>query len=108
MPSTNPELVEFGFAIQPGTESFMALKAEVLHSLSSIQKIPYEKRACYMQGEKNLRYYNNYAYLNCYMECSANHTFHVSLYFTIFLTFRIWLKIAYFIQLLRKASFESL
>ena len=78
MPTTNPELVEFGFAIQPGTESFMAMKAEVLHSVTDITKIPYDKRACYMPGEKNLRYYNTYAYLNCLMECTANHTFDVS------------------------------
>ena len=78
MPSTNPEMVEYGFAISPGTENFMTIRADVLHSNQNIDKINYEKRGCYMDGEKDLRFYRNYAYLNCFMECSSNHTFDVS------------------------------
>ena len=81
MPSTNPEMVEYGFAISPGTENFMTIRADVLHSNENIDKISYEKRGCYMDGEKDLRFYRNYAYLNCFMECSSNHTFDVSYLF---------------------------
>ena len=77
MPSTNPELVEYGFAISPGTENFMTIRADVLHSDENIEKISYIQRGCYMDGEKDLRFYRQYAYLNCFMECSSNHTFDV-------------------------------
>ena len=78
MPSTSPEMVEYGFAISPGTENYLALKPEVLHSVEDIQTISYLKRSCYMQSEKHLRYYRTYAYLNCFMECAANFTYEVS------------------------------
>ena len=78
MPSTSPELVEYGFAIPPGTENFITIKADVLHSDEKIHDISYEKRGCYMDDEKELRFYKNYAYLNCFMECATNHTFDVS------------------------------
>ena len=97
MPSTNPEMVEYGFAISPGTENFMTIRADVLHSNENIDKISYEKRGCYMDGEKDLRFYRNYAYLNCFMECSSNHTFDVSYSFVLFAThFRFMFKRPYF------------
>ena len=81
MPSTSPEMVEYGFAISPGTENFMTIRADVLHSNQNIDKISYTQRGCYMDGEQSLRFYRNYAYLNCFMECASNHTFEVSTYF---------------------------
>ena len=90
MPSTSPEMVEYGFAISPGTENFISIKADVLHSSQDINKINIEKRGCYLDGEKDLRFYKNYAYLNCFMECAANHTFDVSKFFTVsFMNFAI-------------------
>jgi hypothetical protein len=97
MTSTNPEMVEYGFAISPGTENFMTIRADVLHSNENIDKISYEKRGCYVDGEKDLRFYRNYAYLNCFMECSSNHTFDVSYSFVLFAThFRFMFKRPYF------------
>ena len=84
MPSTSPEMVEYGFALNPGTETFMSIKAEVLQSVRAIENIDYAKRACYMPIEKSLRYYNIYAYLNCQLECTANYTFKVRTFFIAF------------------------
>ena len=78
MPSTNPELVEFGFGISPGTENFMTIQPDMLYSHQSIEKLHHGIRSCYMGAEKYLRFYQNYAYLNCFMECASNHTFDVS------------------------------
>ena len=81
MPSTNPEMVEYGFAISPGTENHMTIKADMLQSNVNIDKISYLQRGCYMDEEKYLRFYQNYAYLNCFMECASNYTYHVSFMF---------------------------
>jgi amiloride-sensitive sodium channel len=78
MPSTSPEVVEYGFAFSPGTENFMTIKAEVIHASDKIHSIHHEKRACFIDGERPLRFYEHYAFLNCMMECKSNHTFHVS------------------------------
>ena len=110
MPSTNPEMVEYGFAISPGTENFMTIRADVLHSNENIDKISYEKRGCYMDGEKDLRFYRNYAYLNCFMECSSNHTFDVSfcvIYYIIIDYFHVYVnsaKLSTFLPLKNKLS----
>ena len=78
MPSTRPEMLEYGFAIAAGTENFISIRADMLHSDENIQGVHYKKRGCYMDSEKELRFYKNYAYLNCFMECAANHTYDVS------------------------------
>ena len=78
MPSTTPELVEYGFGLLPGTETFMAMQAEVIHSTHDIININSGIRNCLMQEESNLRFFQHYAYLNCMMECTANYTFKVS------------------------------
>lgn len=77
-PTSTPEMVEYGFAISPGTENFMSVRAEVLFSDEDIKDISYKIRQCWMQDEKYLRYFKPYAYLNCQMECASNHTLEVS------------------------------
>ena len=80
MPSTNPELVEYGFGIFPGTETFMPMYAEVIHSTHEIINIHSDIRNCLMEEESKLRYFQHYAYLNCLMECTSNYTFKVPKY----------------------------
>ena len=77
MPASYPELVEYGFAIRPGTENFMPIAAEVIYADNNIHDISYTKKACFMQDEKYLRYFKNYAFLNCMTECTSNYTYKV-------------------------------
>ena len=72
-----PELVEFGFAVAPGTESFISVDPEVIHADEAIYKFSVNKRQCYLEGERKLKYFRQYSFLNCFLECSTNFTFQV-------------------------------
>ena len=74
-----PELVEFGFALQPGTESFVAVDPEMIQADDAIHKFSTVKRQCYLEDEKELLYFKHYSFLNCFLECSTNYTFQVSI-----------------------------
>ena len=78
MPYTAPEMEEFGFALAPGTDNFVAVKPEVMQSREDISGISYKKRNCYVYREKELRFFKRYAYHNCFIECASNYTFEVS------------------------------
>ena len=80
MPYTSPEMKEYGFAIAPGTETFLSVRPDVIHSHEDIIDIGYNRRGCYVDEEKELRFYKYYAYLNCFLECTSNYTFDVGLY----------------------------
>ena len=73
-PSTHPEVLEYGFAISPGTENFMPLKANMIEADDAIVNINSDTKACYLQSEKSLRFFTHFSYLNCIMECTANYT----------------------------------
>ena len=73
-PATHPEVLEYGFAITPGTENFMPLKASMIQADDAIKSIDSDTKACYLQSEKPLRFFSHFSYLNCFMECAANYT----------------------------------
>ena len=73
-PITLPEMVEYGFAIRPGTEAFFAVDPTAIIADPDIHGIHYHKRQCYLAHEKPLTYFRHYSFLNCYMECAANFT----------------------------------
>ena len=73
-PSTHPEVLEYGFAILPGTENFMPLRANMIQADDAIKDIHEDLKACYLQNEKPLRYFKHMSYLNCIMECTSNYT----------------------------------
>ncbi len=77
-PVTLPEMVEYGFAMRPGSENFLSVTPTAIHADEDIWSIPYDKRQCYLVNEKPLTYFKHYTFLNCYMECAANYTFEVS------------------------------
>ena len=74
-----PELVEFGFALEPGTEAFIAVDPKVIHADDAIHKFSTEKRQCYLEGERELEYFRHYSFLNCFLECATNYTYNVSI-----------------------------
>ena len=77
-PISMPEMIENGFAISPGTETFLAVTPEMIHADEAIHGISYEKRGCYLEDEKSLSYFRHYSFLNCFLECSSNFTADVS------------------------------
>ncbi|XP_059083484.1 pickpocket protein 28-like [Tigriopus californicus] len=74
-PATLPEMIEYGFAFEPGSETFLAVTPEMIHAEEQIHGISYIKRQCYLKGERRLKYLNHYTFLNCFMECASNFTF---------------------------------
>ena len=70
-------MVEQGFAIHPGTESFFTVAPSVIHAEEAIHGISHSKRQCYLAHERALAYFHHYTIMNCFMECVANYTYNV-------------------------------
>ena len=79
MPMTMPELLEYGFGVHPGTETFVSVKPEMIHAEKAIQSFDYHKRQCYLNSDRELFFFKNYTFLNCFQECAANYTKEVCL-----------------------------
>ena len=79
MPMTMPELLEYGFGVHPGTETFVSVKPEMIHADKDIQSFDYHKRQCYLNNDRELFFFKNYTFLNCFQECAANYTKEVGL-----------------------------
>ena len=71
-------MVEHGFAISPGTESFFSVSPNVIHADEAIHGIHKDKRRCYLKDERELLFFRHYSVINCFLECVANYTFKVS------------------------------
>ena len=74
LPISQPEMVDYGFALAPGEEAFVGVSPEGMHSDEYITKIDMDKRGCYTPSERQLAFYHHYSLLNCYMECVSNYT----------------------------------
>ena len=79
MPMTMPELLEYGFGVHPGTETFVSVKPEMIDAEEEIQSFDYHKRQCYLNSDRELFFFKNYTFLNCFQECAANYTNEVGL-----------------------------
>ncbi len=77
MPISKPEMVEYGFAVSPGAETFVAVSPEAIIGDEAIYKFDHQKRQCYLNSERQLRFFRHYSFLNCFRECATNHTFQV-------------------------------
>ena len=74
MPMTMPELLEYGFAVRPGSETFISVVPEAISAEASINKFDYHLRQCFLNEERDLHFFKNYTFLNCFQECAANYT----------------------------------
>ena len=74
MPMTMPELLEYGFALSPGSENFISVTPEMIAADHSIHKFDYHLRQCYLNEDKELHFFKNYTFLNCFQECASNYT----------------------------------
>ncbi|XP_064643519.1 acid-sensing ion channel 1A-like isoform X2 [Lineus longissimus] len=76
-PDDMPLVREFGFAIQPGSETFAAVKQ---HQMSFLP-FPYENGRCNDTKSESfrnpLRFFKNYDYSACRMECKLNNTINI-------------------------------
>ena len=68
MPMTMPELLEYGFAVSPGTENFISVTPEKIAADKTIHKFDYHLRQCYLNEDKELHFFKNYTFLNCFQE----------------------------------------
>lgn len=66
-----PDVSERGFIIGTGHENFVALNLNSVAYTSDIASISLEKRRCYVDGEKKLKYIKglNYSRSSCLYEC---------------------------------------
>ena len=74
LPMAMPELLEFGFGVHPGMETFVDVIPEMVHALDTVSKFDYHTRQCYLNSDTELHFFKNYTFLNCFQECVANYT----------------------------------
>ena len=49
VPVSQPEMVEFGFAMSPGTENFYSIKPHSIHAQGALKKVWPEKQQCFLE-----------------------------------------------------------
>jgi amiloride-sensitive sodium channel len=62
------EFVEFGF------EKFFTLDAKVRRTSSDMRRFSPDKRRCYFEGERKLKFFKSYTKKLCDFECITNYT----------------------------------
>lgn len=77
MPMAMPELIEYGYGVYPGMETYVSVVPEMVVVDKAIHKFDYHQRQCYLNEDKDLYFFRNYTFLNCFMECASNYTFEV-------------------------------
>ncbi|XP_066582320.1 pickpocket protein 28-like [Prorops nasuta] len=73
-PVETPKIADFAFAISPGEETRIVVTPRISSASRSILSIPLNKRKCFFNSERSLRYYRTYTQRNCVLECEANFT----------------------------------
>ncbi|CAH1368714.1 unnamed protein product [Tenebrio molitor] len=73
-PIETPKIADFGFLVSPGVEARFAILPEIREATPSLRDVDVEKRQCFFQDERPLRYFRSYTKRNCRLECQSNHT----------------------------------
>ncbi|KAK2717807.1 hypothetical protein QYM36_006566, partial [Artemia franciscana] len=69
-PREFPEPGYSGFAVEPGTETFVGLKLTVIKNGDMVHRnIKLAARNCYFRTEKKLKYFVNYTTADCLIDC---------------------------------------
>ena len=60
-----------GFPIASGHDNFVSINSISVHYKSGIPKVPFEKRKCYVDGERRLKFHSSFNYSRsiCLHEC---------------------------------------
>lgn len=69
--------MERGFIVGAGHENYVALNSYTVSYTPDVTKISFEKRQCYVDGEKSLVYFKNLNYTrsSCLYECRSTNIF---------------------------------
>lgn len=73
-PVETVKMTSYASIIEPGKQTRIAVNPNVKRSSLDIKALPIEKRTCYFEGERYLRYYRTYSQRSCIDECEANYT----------------------------------
>ncbi|XP_015594264.1 pickpocket protein 28 [Cephus cinctus] len=73
-PVETPKIADFGFSLNPGSETRVIISPRITTASKTIIKVPLKKRKCFFTTERKLRYYRTYTQRNCILECEANFT----------------------------------
>lgn len=67
--SSNFRLIEYGKTYD------VTITPKITRSDEDLKKIDYDKRKCYFDDERNLKYFKTYSQKNCELECLSNFTY---------------------------------
>jgi hypothetical protein len=56
-PIETPKIADFGFLVSPGVEARFAILPEIREATPSLRDVDVEKRQCFFQDERPLRYF---------------------------------------------------
>lgn len=76
-PDDVPLLSKNFVRVSPTKEVTIAVQPVMVTTSDGISKYPVEKRKCFMNGERNLKFFKVYSEKNCEMECFTNYTLRV-------------------------------
>lgn len=64
-----PDVNKRAFVIGPGMENYAAVNSISVHYTDPVARVSLEKRRCYVDGERHLKYHDNYTRSSCLFEC---------------------------------------
>ena len=73
-PGEIPQVSKQFFRIQLSQEVLVSVKPNLVTTLEGLKEYPPEKRDCFFNDEKTLKFFKVYAQRNCELECLANFT----------------------------------
>ncbi|KAG5683738.1 hypothetical protein PVAND_013003 [Polypedilum vanderplanki] len=76
-PNEIPTVFHEELYIPFGNRKTVILTAKILKTAESLRKYLPEKRGCYFEGERQLKFFKSYTKAHCDFECMANYTFNV-------------------------------
>ncbi|XP_055622258.1 pickpocket protein 28-like [Toxorhynchites rutilus septentrionalis] len=76
-PYKAPAVSQGYYTVYPLQTVFIMVNPELIETADGLKKHSYEKRECFFQSERSLRFYKIYNQANCMIECLANQTLEV-------------------------------
>ena len=62
-----------GFVIGPGSETFVSVRPTSMMSTDQVASVlSFERRGCYVPGERQLKHFRHYSRTACVIECTTN------------------------------------
>lgn len=74
LPNELPNIGSHYIRVPLSTETFVSIQPKVTTTADSVKYLQPNVRGCYYNGERQLKYFNEYTQRNCESECVANIT----------------------------------